>query len=179
MFISANPPLFLCLSGDLLPAGILGEAGPRGRKKETGSLCESQFRGKGLKEMIWGGKKLEGTRGAESRDAQGDRCWWEAAPCPPARPTCALLRQQPCPPSHYLAWKEKGRMALKPASLNEIVILQLNSSSAGRWGYLVLCFRKYHLVSQGNRSWEWLLANRINSVCVHIYTYIYIPRQVK
>lgn len=56
MFISANPPLFLCLSGDLLPAGIRGETGPQGIKKETGSLCESQFRGRGLKEMIWGGK---------------------------------------------------------------------------------------------------------------------------
>lgn len=86
-------------------------------EKKTGSHCKSQFRGKGLKGMIWGGKKLEGTRGAESGDAQGDRCWWEAAPCPPARPACALLRQQPCPPSHYLPWKEKRRMTLKPASV--------------------------------------------------------------
>ena len=92
----------------------------RGEKKKLGatvrvSVGEKAQRERSGEAKSWrvpGGLRVGVPRGTAAVGSSPRR----AAPRLPAWPAHAPLPQQPCPPSHYIPRKKKGRMALKPTS---------------------------------------------------------------
>ena len=152
MFVSGNAPLFLRLSGGLLAAGVPGEAGPEEEEKELLAMVRVGLGGKAR-------------RGDPERQTAGGYGGLRAR-SPGAAVAGGELPHAPALASPRFVSLGRGREGgpRDPPLLDGVLILQravLQQALLGRRTCLIFSVRKSRLFSQGNRSRERLLANRI------------------